>query len=64
MASATMMTVRRLIKALKKMPPDAKVAICAHDQDPERGEFDGFVNRVEASPKAIRERGAGVVILL
>jgi hypothetical protein len=58
------MTVRRLITALKKMPADAKVAVCAHDHSAEHGEFDGFANRVELAPKAMRERGAGVVIQL
>jgi hypothetical protein len=59
-----MMTVRRLIAQLRKLPPNAKVAVCAHDQDPARGEFDGFVNSVSPAPDALRERGCGVVIQL
>jgi len=58
------MTVGRLISALEKCPPRALVAVCAHDQDPERGEFDGFAFAVEIAPPAIKERGAGVVIKL
>lgn len=56
------MTVKALIGALQKMPPRARVCFCAHDQDPERGEFDGSVSSVEEAPAAIRERGYGVVL--
>lgn len=58
------MTVRQLIAALKKMPPNAEVAVCAHDQDDEAGEFDGFAHSVIAASPAMRKRGAGVVIRL
>lgn len=58
------MTVRRLITALKKMPPNALVAVAAHDQDDEAGEYDGFVNGVHHASPAMREHGAGVVIRL
>lgn len=58
------MTVRKLIAELKKMPATAQVAVCAHDQDPESGDFDGGVCRVDAAPKAMKERGYGVIIQL
>lgn len=58
------MTVRRLIAALKTMPSGAKVVVCAHDQDPHQGEFDGEPRSVEPAPDAIRERGYQVVITL
>lgn len=57
------MTVRKLIEELHKMPLTAQVAICAHDQDPERGEFDGSVSSVRRAPDALKLRGCGVVIL-
>lgn len=58
------MTVRKLIAELKKMPATAKVAVCAHDQDPEQGLFEGGANLVELAPPAMKERGYGVVITL
>jgi hypothetical protein len=58
------MTVRALIAALKKLPPTAKIAVCAHDQSAEHGEFDGFARYVELAPPALKDRGAGVVIQL
>jgi hypothetical protein len=58
------MTVRKLIAELKKLPATAKVAVCAHDQDPAVGEFDGAVWSVQDAPKALKERGYGVVIYL
>lgn len=58
------MTVRQLISALKKMPLHAKVAVCAHDQDPEAGEFDGAPQHVEEASPKMRERGYQVVIKL
>lgn len=57
------MTVRRLINALKKMPPRAKVCFVAHDQNPDDGEFDGAVSLVQEAPDAIKARGYEVVIL-
>lgn len=56
------MNVRQLIKALQAFPPNAKVVVCSHDQDPEKGEMDGFISTVGEAPIAIEERGAGVVI--
>lgn len=56
------MTVRRLITALKKMPPDAKIAICCHDQNPEAGEFNGSPWKVERAPLMLKDRGLDVVI--
>jgi hypothetical protein len=58
------LTVRKLISELRKMPQTAKVAVCAHDQDPEQGEYDGGANRVELAPPAMKERGYGVIITL
>lgn len=58
------MTVRRLITVLKKLPQNAQVCVCAHDQNPEQGEFDGGVFSVDVAPPAIKERGYGVVIQL
>jgi hypothetical protein len=57
-------TVRQLIAQLKKLPQSAKVAVIAHDQDAERGEFDGFVRSAGEAPAAIKERGCGVIINL
>lgn len=56
------LTVRQLIAQLKKMPPGAKVCVVAHDQNPEAGEFDGAVRRVEEAPMAIRDRGYAVML--
>jgi hypothetical protein len=57
------MTVKQIIAALRKMPPGATVAFCAHDQDSDVGEYDGIVRKVEeASPQAKRHHGAGVII--
>lgn len=56
------LTVRQLINRLKKMPQSAKVCFAAHDQDPERGEFDGTVSHVEESPAELEARGYGVVL--
>lgn len=58
------MTVRQLIAALHKMPLSANVAVCAHDQDPDLGEFDGSVRGVCEAPDALQGRGYGVVIYL
>jgi hypothetical protein len=57
------LTVRRLITALKKMPPNAKVCFAAHDQDWHAGEYDGPVNYVDVIPESAREKhGYSVVI--
>lgn len=56
------MTVRKMIALLKKMPQNAQVVVCDHDQDPERGEFSGVPNWVVEAPPAIKARGYGVVI--
>lgn len=57
------LTVKQIIAALKKMPPNARVVFCAHDQHDEIGEYDGFVSGVgEATPEAKRRHGAGVII--
>lgn len=56
------MTVRQLIAELRKMPADAKVCFIAHDQDPERGEYDGAAHYVEEAPPALAERGFGAFI--
>jgi len=58
------MTVRKLIAELRKMPPTATVAVCAHDQDPHDGDYDGGVRGVMAAPSAMKERGYGVIITL
>lgn len=58
------MTVRKLIAELRKMPATAKVCVCAHDQDPHDGDYDGGVLSVIAAPQALKERGYGVVITL
>lgn len=58
------MTVRKLIAELRKMPATAKVCVCAHDQDPASGNFDGGVNDVIAAPQVLKDRGYGVVITL
>lgn len=58
------MTVRKLIAELRKMPATAKVCVCAHDQDPNDGDYDGSVNGVEEAPPAMKDRGYGVVITL
>jgi hypothetical protein len=55
-------TVRRLITALKKLPPDAKVCWCDHDQDPESGELNGPVHHAEPAPPALRKLGYGAVL--
>ena len=56
------MTVRKLIAELRKMPQTARVVVCAHDQDSESGEFDGSAKSVALAPPALKERGYGVVI--
>ncbi len=56
------MTVRELIRRLNKMPPNAKVAFCDHDQDWDRGEMNGPIQRCEEAPDAIKDRGYGVVL--
>lgn len=56
------MTVRVLIAALKKMPPTAKICWVDHDHNPDRGEFNGSVRKVEQTPKALKERGYGVML--
>jgi len=58
----TGLTVRQLIAKLKKMPPDALVVFCAHDQEPEQGEYDGSVYAVDEAPPALRDRGYGVTL--
>lgn len=58
------MTVRKLIAELRKMPATATVAVCAHDQDPGSGNFDGGVCSVDLAPKAMKDRGYGVIIQL
>ena len=58
------MTVRRLIAALKKMPPDAKVAVADHDHDSEAGQYNSSPFSVELATPAMRQRGFGVVIRL
>ena len=58
-----MITVRRLIAQLKKLPPNAKVVFVDHDQDPDSGEFNGAVTRAEVAPDSIKDRGYGVMLL-
>lgn len=56
------MRVAQLIARLRKMPSNAKVVVCAHDQNPEAGEFDGIPSTVYEAPEALRARGYSVVI--
>jgi hypothetical protein len=56
------LTVRRLIAALKKMPPSAKVCFAAHDQNWVAGEYDGIVHSVDVVPTGARHHGCGVVL--
>ena len=56
------MTVKQMIAALRRMPPGARVVFCAHDQDADAGEYDGFVNEVTEASPAMMQHGAGVVI--
>ena len=58
------MTVRQLIAALRKMPANAKVVVCDHDQDDESGEYNGSPGCVTEASATMRERGYGVVIRL
>lgn len=56
-----MMTVRRLISLLKKMPQNAGVGIQDHDHGED--EMNGLLRSVEeASPTLKKERGVGVVL--
>lgn len=57
------LTVAQLIKRLSKMPPRARVVFVAHDQNPDDGEFDGFISIVDEAPEALKERGAGVMLI-
>jgi hypothetical protein len=56
-------TVEQLIAALKKLPPNAKIALVDHDQNYHAGEMNGALNRVEEAPPAIKLRGFGAVLL-
>lgn len=56
------MKVRQLIAALKKMPQDAKVVVCDHDQDDDAGEYNGSPHAVWLASEAMREKGYEVVI--
>jgi len=56
------MTVRKLIAALKKMPPDAKVCFAAHDQDWAAGDYDGIVRSVGEVRLEARHHGCAVVL--
>lgn len=58
------LTVKQLIAKLSKYPANSRVVVCAHDQDPDAGEVDGFVSYVMEAPEAIKERGASVVLCL
>lgn len=55
------MTVRELIRALRKFPPDTVVAMADHDH--QAGEISGFLRRVEeAEDQAHLDRGIGVIL--
>jgi hypothetical protein len=58
-----MMTVRELVKALKRMPPGAGVGWKDHDHGSD--EWNGPVNRVlevEDEEKELLARGVGVIL--
>lgn len=55
------MTVKQVIKELKKMPDDAPVVFHNHDQD--ANEFDDFVRYIEESEEMDGMEGITVVVL-
>lgn len=61
------MTVRDLIKALKKMPQDAKVVVADHDHDSDSGQYNGSIpsaSSIDVATPQMLDRGYGVVIHL
>ena len=58
------LTVKQLIRKLKKMPPDAKVAYQAHDMD-EDSEIDAWIGNVALATHALcANRGEKEIVLL
>lgn len=57
-------TAGRLIKELRKFPPDAKVVFANQDHNSDEGEFDSFVLRVCEASEAIQAEHPDVKIVL